>query len=144
MTMPPIEEHQCKAFVEAVASRIVGAGLSPTGGDVTQWGGTGVLVKARKRRFVLTCLHIVRHIRDEQLSQALRFFYFSGGGWPTVEWQDVETSPVSRVRRGWPKRIPIVGRFWSENEIDDLALLDLDASSAELSGWRPTMFWLVT
>ena len=97
---------------------------------------TGSLVTTSGRYFIMTCRHAVK---PEVKNEDLRFLYRSEKPFQLVEKELIKKISISilyqNVYKTFPRKIPIINRFYS-NEEDDVVLLECDPFSSERSRYN--------
>jgi hypothetical protein len=127
-----LEEQAIIGIKEAIGWHTVAIDVSLGSKNKPDWG-TGSLVTIKGRSFIITCGHVVKPaIKNEDL----RFLYRSEKAFQTVEKALIKRISThilyQNLYKTFPKKIPIVNRFYSDGE-DDVVLLEVDPSSSEIS-----------
>lgn len=99
--------------------------------------GTGSLVKINEKPFILTCEHVVKkHYKDEHLV----FLYRTDKAMGQGDIREIQEAPllelVKKTSRAFPKKIPVINRFYSDDAEDDLVLLELNPKTKEIKECR--------
>ncbi|MDI6605616.1 MAG: hypothetical protein QME65_00490, partial [Candidatus Omnitrophota bacterium] len=99
--------------------------------------GTGSLIKISGKPFVLTCEHVVKkYYKDEHLV----FLYRTDKAMEQGDIKEIQESPlfelVKKTSKAYPKKIPVINKFYSDDSEDDLVLLELNPAAKEIENCR--------
>lgn len=99
-------------------------------------GGTGTLVKTtksnRERYFILTCKHVFQPNYDET---KISFLLRSPDPMVSSSQSEMKNFPLNKISKTYMRKLTIKNRFYS-NYLDDLALIEIDASRLIDEGYR--------
>jgi hypothetical protein len=121
-----LNDQAKKGVIEAISNHTIVLGL-PTKNNFPDHG-TGVLVEFSERRFVVTCKHVVK---PSYRNKDLKFIPKEFGKLEFLNREKLQKTPLSTMRRSYVRGLPIIKRFYSDDE-DDLVLLELDATAREI------------
>jgi len=131
-----IQDQSLTAIREAIGWHTIAIDISLCSKENPVWG-TGALITADGKFFIITCRHIVR---PEYPSEDLRFLYR-----PEAPFRPVDKGFLKRISRHYifskevvrssPKTIPILNVIHSDDK-DDLAILQIDPLWDEIGSYR--------
>jgi len=135
MGISKLEEQAFTAVCEAIGRNTVAIDISRGSRENPDWC-TGSLVIIKRRSFIITCGHA---IKPEIKNEDLRFLFRSEKGFQWTTKEEIKKLSIRILNKikykTFPKPIPIINRIYS-NEEDDLVLLEVDQSWAEVnSNW---------
>jgi hypothetical protein len=127
--IPVIEEQTRKAIHEATSWYTVAIDVSLASKGSLAWG-TGSILKFQERLFILTCEHVVqREYKDEEIRYLFRDDNELKGHYCVDNVKNASLRELTENPETLAVMLPLVHRFYSDEEDDDLVLLELDPRS---------------